>query len=452
MFVKAVVENFKSFSEPTELTMLSSSKIQGSSDNKVAVKSTNILKHAVIYGANAGGKSNLVDLFWLMKRTVVGKLPLKSAKWFCKCSEENINKHSSFEIQFTINEKFYAFGFTAVLSQRKITSEWLYELFQNGSSKCLYERAIGQTRPQLGEKIPLKKAEEAKFNTYVEDFEGNESMLFLTEMNRNKKYAEDSKLIFFKIVYEWFARNIVIIKPNTTFHTFRYYRDETTLSAIKEIVKTFDTGIEDIKLERIDFDEFKNSFPSDVFNSVIKDIRHDLEQMPPHSVGQITIRISNSLFKITQSQGDMIIETIKLHHGNAFYNFNFDEESDGTIRIFDLLDMLLDKSDDTVYVVDELERSIHPKLTEHFIELFKMIHQNHKTQLIFTTHEPFLMDQKIFRRDEVWFVERNSQNISTLYSLDKFKERYDKTLSKAYLEGRYGAIPVFSNLDLMEGK
>ena len=132
------------------------------------------------------------------------------------------------------------------------------------------------------------------------------------------------------------------------------------------------------------------------------------------------------------------------------YDFNFDEESDGTRRIFDLLDMLLNKNDDIIYVVDELERSLHPKLTEHFLELFMNFHKGHKTQLLFTTHEASIMEQKLFRRDEIWFVERDGNNTSNVYSLDKFKERYDKTLSKAYLEGRYGAIPVFSNFDLTE--
>ena len=106
--------------------------------------------------------------------------------------------------------------------------------------------------------------------------------------------------------------------------------------------------------------------------------------------------------------------------------------------------MLLNKRNDVLYVVDELERSLHPKLTEHFLKLFMELHEEQKMQLLFTTHESSIMDQSVFRRDEIWFVERNTENASNIYSLDRFKERYDKVLSKAYLEGRYGAIPVFS--------
>ena len=106
--------------------------------------------------------------------------------------------------------------------------------------------------------------------------------------------------------------------------------------------------------------------------------------------------------------------------------------------------MLLTDTDDAVFIVDELERSLHPKLTQHFLKLFNELHAKTRNQLIFTTHEASIMDRDFFRRDEIWFVERSSDNNSTLYSLDRFKERYDKVLSKAYLDGRYGAIPVFS--------
>ena len=139
-------------------------------------------------------------------------------------------------------------------------------------------------------------------------------------------------------------------------------------------------------------------------------------------------------------------------HGKSFYDFRFEDESDGTRRLFDLIDILLNQKEDVVYIVDELERSLHPKLTEHYLELFSKFHENHRNQLIFTTHESCIMKQSLFRRDEIWFIERNIDNASTIYSLDRFKERYDKQLSKAYLEGRYGAIPVFSSFDFEKGE
>ena len=166
---------------------------------------------------------------------------------------------------------------------------------------------------------------------------------------------------------------------------------------------------------------------------------------------QMTWRIDEGFFNIRiRENSEPEITTIVLKHGKSI--FEFSEESDGTKRLIDLIYMLMMKQDDIVFVVDELERSLHPKLTEHFIEMFMESHKEERIQLIFTTHENAIMDKKIFRRDEIWFIERDNNNVSVIYSLDKFKERYDKKLSKAYLEGRYGAIPVFKQFQFNRNK
>ncbi len=160
------------------------------------------------------------------------------------------------------------------------------------------------------------------------------------------------------------------------------------------------------------------------------------------------MRSDTNFFNVEVDRNQQVkVTTIRLHHGKSFFDFGFEDESDGTRRIFDLLDMILTSNDDMIFVVDELERSLHPKLTEHFLKLFMQAHDDDKVQLLFTTHESSIMDQSLFRRDEIWFVERDSENSSNIYSLDRFKERYDKILSKSYLEGRYGAIPIFSSFE-----
>ena len=168
---------------------------------------------------------------------------------------------------------------------------------------------------------------------------------------------------------------------------------------------------------------------------------------------QMTWRIEGGFFNVRiKENSEPEITTLVLKHGKSAFDFSFYEESDGTKRLFDLIDMLLTDRPDTVFVVDELERSLHPKLTERFLELFMKAHDDVRMQLVFTTHEDTIMDQSLFRRDEIWFVERDIDNASKLYSLDRFKERYDKKLSKAYLEGRYGAIPVFSSFSFNKGE
>lgn len=164
------------------------------------------------------------------------------------------------------------------------------------------------------------------------------------------------------------------------------------------------------------------------------------------------MRSKDKFFNIAldEDKDEPIITTLSFKHGNSLYEFDFDEESDGTRRIFDLLDILLTKYKNSVYIIDEMERSLHPSLTRHFVELLNDYHKKNNIRLIFTTHESTIMDQELFRRDQIWFVSRNQNNNSNLYPLDRFNERYDKKISKAYLEGRYGAVPVFTNFDFEE--
>ncbi|MBQ7969258.1 MAG: ATP-binding protein [Clostridia bacterium] len=443
MLIKVVVDNFLSFNKETELTMIPSNKTRKKSEHKVKVKSTPMLKYAVVYGANASGKSNLIEVFQFIKYCVEKTIPIEAISKFCKTNKSNIDKPSLFELQFTVGNKFYAYGFSIVLNTRTIESEWLYELYQNGTQKTLFEREKGK-KPVIGEDINLTDSDNAKLTTYLEDFEENSSSLFLTIMNRGKKYAYDSKLLFFKEVYEWISKNLIIVTPNTSLRSFEYYYDNASLSLISDLIKTFDTGITEVNVVEISMEELGKELPPPIFESIISDIKEKTEDEKNIEI-KLSMRSDRSFFNIEVKKGQPPkITTISLKHGKSFYKFKYEEESDGTRRLFDLLDILLNKTNDTVYIVDEMERSLHPKLTSRFIELFDKIHLSNNMQLIFTTHESSIMDQKLFRRDEIWFVERNNENVSSIYSLDKFKERYDKKLSKAYLEGRYGAIPVFT--------
>ncbi len=451
MISKISVENFKSFDQAVEMTMISSSKIRTKVDHRVQVGSkTRLLKHAIIYGANASGKSNLVDFFRFFKATLDGGIPLWGTRCFCRINPENEGRDSVFEIQMEIDGKFYAYGFSAILFRRTITGEWLYELYQNGSAKCIYEREKS-AKPVLDASIKLTSEEQNRFATYADDFEDNTTDLFLTEMNRGKKYAETSKLQIFQKIFRWLRNSVVIITPDSGMTNFQYYYEEESLSLINDLITTFDTGISNVRIQEIDINELSKMLPKQIFEDVLEKVRNSIaHSRNPHF--RMSGRSDKCFFNIeANGNNDPKITTIKLTHGKSIYDFEFSDESDGTRRLFDLMDMLLLKREDVVFVVDELERSLHPKLTEHFLELFSELHSERKMQLIFTTHEASIMDQRLFRRDEIWFIERGEQGNSRLYSLDRFKERYDKVLSKAYLEGRYGAIPAFKKFRFREG-
>ena len=179
MLIKISVENFKSFDQKEELTMVSSSKMQGNKNHRLKIKQTQLLKNAVVYGANASGKSNLVSAFAFIKTTLLEGLPVGSANDFCRNKEANKGRESVFELQFTVGDTFYAYGFSAILSQKKITEEWLYELMQDGGAHQLFIRE-GRNAPALGEDVRLSAAEKSRFIVYSEDFADQDTRLFLT--------------------------------------------------------------------------------------------------------------------------------------------------------------------------------------------------------------------------------------------------------------------------------
>lgn len=449
MLVKVSVENFKSFDKREELSMVSSSKMQGNKEHKIKIKQISLLKNAVVYGANASGKSNLCSVFDFIKATINDGIPVNASNDFCRNSTENKSRESVLELQFTVGDKFYAYGFSVLLSERRITEEWLYELLQDGTANNLFLRK-GVNSPTLGDRVKLTKSEENRFSVYAEDFAGHDGQLFLSEMNRGKKYEKTSKLLFFRDVYHWINDNIIILNPNMGISNTDAYYNQESLEKISQLIQTFDTGVSQIRTRVISMDEFSKMIPVEFFSEIITSLKKQMQAINMPNI-QMSWRLANGFFNIKiEGNEEPEITTLVLKHGKSIFDFHFSEESDGTKRLFDLIDMLLTKREDTLFVVDELERSLHPKLTEHFLELFMQAHKGERVQLLFTTHEDTIMDQDLFRRDEIWFVERDANNASTIYSLDRFKERYDKKLSKAYLEGRYGAIPVFKKFSFQK--
>ena len=134
------------------------------------------------------------------------------------------------------------------------------------------------------------------------------------------------------------------------------------------------------------------------------------------------------------------------NHGRDDILFDFKDESDGTRRLFDLLPLLQIQKTGKVIVIDELDRSLHTKVTIEFLRLFYELSTGSNSQIIVTTHDDDILDLDLIRQDEIWFVERSDNNSSHLYSLSKFKARFDNDIRKGYLLGRYGALPIFKKI------
>lgn len=449
MLIRFSVENFKSFNDRQELVMIPAKKLKTNKEHVIALNKVSVLRNATIYGANASGKTNIIDAIRFAKHVITKKIPMEASKMYCRVFSENQEKESKFEFEIFKNDKFYAYGFSLLMSDQIIKSEWLYELLPSKNTQTmLFERETDTNRLELGENLILDEIDTMRFKTYKLDFEDNNTGLFIREMNRNKKMNKESKLTFFRDVFEWFDEDLVTIFPDQPITDFEYFYGDGGSDKINEIIELFDTGISKVKIEEISVADLKNKIPTKIADDILQSFKNKLEDSVDNMKAMMSLRTNTAFYNIKGAKGeDPVITTIMLEHGNAFTDFEFSEESDGTRRLFDLLDILISNEKNKIYVIDELERSLHPKLTYKFLELFFEHLKENNTQLIFTTHESTIMDQELLRRDEIWFVERNKDNVSHLYSLDRFKERYDKKLSKAYLEGRYGAVPSLGSLE-----
>lgn len=444
MLIQVNVQNFKSFNESNSLNMIASNKLRTQKDRLYESVDVTLLKSAVIYGANASGKSNFVEVLRFMKECVINQeIPIESYNWYCRNHEENKEIISSFSVQLLLNENYYEYGFDAILNTQTIKDEWIVDL---NKKKILYQRN-NDGKPLNG--LNLGKEDRMRMEIYLDDFLHNDKSLFLTEMNRNKTFDKDSELSVYHRIYNWFAKDLNVLLPDMPLTNFAYYYDESTLNNIKKIVRSFDTGIEDIEIKNMSEEQLQNKNGISLYKDVIGELKKKVQKQ-----GQklnLSMRSKKEFFNITMNDNyDLEIKTLCFKHGKSMLDFEFCEESDGTKRIFDFLDILLNKNQNSVYVIDEMERSLHPNLFNRFIELLNEYQKQSNIQVIFTTHESSIMKQDLFRRDQIWFVERNKDNDSRIYSLDTFNERFDKKISKAYLEGRYGAIPQFKTLYINE--
>ncbi len=155
---------------------------------------------------------------------------------------------------------------------------------------------------------------------------------------------------------------------------------------------------------------------------------------------------------IREPNGELTLLKLKARHHlkdeEEHIDFEIENESDGTRRLMDLLPALLhSKSSEKVYLIDEIDRSMHPLLSRMFLEAYLNDQNCGRGQLIVTTHESQLLDRKLLRRDEIWFAEKDKNGGSHLYSLSEYKVRNDLKLGKGYLDGRFGAIPFLGDLE-----
>lgn len=423
MLLEFSVNNFKSIKDTIKFSMLASSK---DSDNFFEIRKYKLLKSAVLYGANASGKSNVLDAMGFMKRVFLNKDKIiqstdKIPHEPFKLNSETEASASYFEIVFFIDEVKYRYGFE--LDSETVYSEWLYA-DTNGKEAKLFYRDLEE-------------------DSYVNPTKFSEGMKFLNKKSKKIEVSNNQLLIWkcdqengeiSKILFNWFFQFNTIdgINPHSLF-TFEKMEDADFKSEIKNLIKTADIGIDDIEIEE--------TLDKDIPNGLIDILPKDIQDEISKEGGLKTVSLNTQHKKFDKNDAEI---------GNVVFELS-KEESAGTQKFFAISAPILDTlKNGRILIIDELDANLHPVLTQHLIKLFhdKNINKNN-AQLIFATHDTNLLSAKIFQRGQIWLTEKNKYGATDLYSLAQFKTiRKDTDFEKPYLIGKYGAIPYIGNFEL----
>ena len=406
MLIRFSFKNFKSFKNENCLDMEATS-LKEHEYNVAKTENGEYLKVSAIYGANASGKTNVLQAFDYMKKRI---LVSDDSKKNSPIDEENIysfminNDPIALEVEILAkNNKIYKYGFEVL--KDTIISEWLFEKRVN-KFYAIFERENNN--------VSMKP------NKISDLVNIDERTLFLNIYSKIDRNNED-----FSNVYDWFVNSMYLDLGNPNFERFinnrvslKILSDENYKKELLKFIKTFDSGIEGIRTT------------------------------------------PDSIEAVKSNNGIIDIEVLHRGENGELKALPFYLESNGTRKMFHLFDFFMDAlKNGMVLFVDELDAKLHPLLTRYIINLFHNSQTNiGNGQLIYSTHDTVNLNKETFRRDEIWFAEKDKDGISEIYALSDYileddknagkKVRNDATYNKDYLTGRYGAIPVLEEFDI----
>lgn len=446
MLIQFSLSNYKSFRDEILLNMIpaKSRKMNEHVIEDQQGKSIKALPIAVLYGANASGKSNLVKAIDFARDLVVeGTRPGKpiETKPFLLCVK-NRTSSSRFEFVFKHKGILYTYGF--VLSSKEILEEWLFARYTS-AEVCVFERKTSAAKTIVKSGMCLRK--EVKGGQKAIDILAGimpANQLFLTECS--------NRIDILKPVKEWFNDCLYVLTPNAKFGglPIKTYRNKDFANFLKDFLQIADTGINKIhcKKEKLDLEKHFDMFPSDIRQEISKGL-DELEVSEDKAMLIQTPFKTFNLFK--DKTGDIYFVEMKTAHsgddGNAI-DFDITDESDGTQKLMHLAPALQNAlNEEKVYILDELDRSLHPLLAKMFIQIFLegIVSRQSRSQFIFTTHDTNLLMRELLRRDEIWFIEKDKQGSSHLTSLAEYHVTAGLNYENGYLNGRFGAIPFIGN-------
>jgi len=450
LIVSFSVANFRSFAEEQTLSLIASNRFSDSDhgNHLVPIPGSNekLLRIAVLYGANGAGKSNFfraLSYFRKMALSQQTKHNVTEAEPFRFGTKQA--EPSSFDLQFIVDDKLYGFGFK--VDEKRILEEWLVRV-EGGREKVLYERITDlEGRVTIEANGISGISEKLKALATVG---GPQNQTFLATIRTNLQASDYGTEI--SAILNWLDNDLQLIAPETPFLALgqQLVRDEAFMDFASEFLKSSATGVERLQVikEEISEEQLRSLFPryldiSDMLNDSSQK-RKTIFYPEKHMEILIEKTKEKHYFRVT-------IQAAHAQASGELVSLELTEESDGTRRLLNLIPALHQMNTQRgVFVIDEIDRSMHPLLTWKYLDYFLSVCKAGNRQIIVTTHESNLLDLDLLRRDEIWFAEKNKAGATNLYSLSDYKVRTDLSIQKHYLQGRFGAIPFLGDIDRLK--
>jgi len=445
MLIRFIVENVFSFGDRKEFTTIPNGRLKTLLHHNYEIDGFNVLKMSALYGANGAGKSNLIKSLLVLKNLVTEKkIPFRPKCPTFKLNSPEDDKLQTMVIEFIEAGTAFCYGLE-LLDNRIVTEELYLSGLGKAEDKLLFERKTSEDEETIINFLPdFEKDEKSQMlkAMLLEEFVKADKPVLKLLAGRGNIFLKDVKKAF-----HWFKRTLEIITPDSRSIALvhKIERNSDFRKYSEEVMKSLHIGITSLaplKEEAKDF--FKNED-----TEFIEELMDNLDESPEKMILLRRGPYGEEVI-ITKEDGKIWVKTLKIGHTGKHKKsvlFGLEEESDGTVRLLDFLPAFHGLvNTEKVFIIDEIERSLHPLLVKELVRKFSL-DTNTKGQLIFTTHESNLLDQEIFRQDEIWFAEKNEKGSTDLYSLNDFKKEH-KTIDirKGYLKGRYGSIPFLGNL------
>lgn len=422
MLIEFRITNFRSINETQTLSMVAGSGKELVAENTFESRLPGfprLLRSAAIYGANAAGKTNLLRALQFMQSLVLTSTTFQEGARIghalFKLSKATSGKPSEFEAVFADEKGVrYEYGFS--VDAERFHKEWLIA-YPHGRPQNWFERKYHAATKKYEWHFSAKLKGSPR--VWRDATRGN-ALFLSTAIQLNSEQLRP--------VFQWFQKKLVLVfgiemgEPQLNpFLTYQLLEQPDGKQKLLKFVHAADLGIDGLSLQR------QPMAPVALAEGNV------LREPAPASAVPSVIRITTF-----HKAGDT----------GASIPLDFGEESKGTRILFNSAGAWLNAlNNGEVIFYDELDTSLHPLMTRFLIRLFhgKATNTNN-AQLVFTTHDTSLLDSDLFRRDQVWFVEKDEKSASHVYPLSDFSPRKEEALERGYLRGRYGALPFIGEL------